>query len=112
MRHTVFALMLLMSVFQCTHNAFAATTKTVASPAVRSKSVVTSKTMINSETRVKSGQVSKALMDKLKAQAMKQARAELAAELETKERAKLEALEELNATVDAVESEASDETSE
>ncbi len=105
MKYIVFILMISMSITQCVSRAFAAPPKQTASPAVRSKSVVTSKTMVNSETRVKTGQISKALMDKLKAQAMKQARAELAAELESKERAKLEALEEISASVETEETE-------
>jgi hypothetical protein len=109
MKYIMFILMISMSLTQCVGRVFAAQPKATASPAVRSKSVVTSKTMVNSETRVKSGQVSRQLMDKLKVQAMKAARAELAAELEAEERARLEALEELSATVD-VETEVSDET--
>lgn len=48
-------------------------------------------------TRLKQQQVSKSLYAKLKAQALNEARAELAREQEQRERAKLEALEELNA---------------
>lgn len=49
------------------------------------------------ETRLKQQAVSKSLYAKLKAQALNEARAELAREQEQRERAKLEALEELNA---------------
>lgn len=53
-------------------------------------------------TRLKQQQVSKSLYAKLKAQALNEARAELAAENEARERAKLEALEELDAGVSDV----------
>lgn len=48
-------------------------------------------------TRLKQQQVSKSLLAKLKAQALNEARAELATENEARERAKLEALQELEA---------------
>jgi len=48
-------------------------------------------------TRIKQQQVSKSLYAKLKAQALNEARAELALEQEARERAKLEALQELDA---------------
>lgn len=50
-----------------------------------------------SETRLKQQAISKSLYAKLKAQALNEARAELAREQEQREKAKLEALEELNA---------------
>lgn len=54
-----------------------------------------------SETRKASAQVSKSLYAKLKSQALNEARAELALQEEARERAKLEALKELEAGVTA-----------
>lgn len=95
-KYIVFALMLSMGLVQCTSNAFAAVSK-------RSVQTVRPKT----QTKASADKASRSLIAKLKAQALNEARAEVAAENELRERARLEALEEIqNSTVE--ESEASD----
>lgn len=62
----------------------------------------------SAETRKAQAQVSKSLYAKLKAQALNEARAELARETEARERAKLEALQELDAEQTPVQDEVSE----
>lgn len=84
MRYVIFIVLAVSGFTQCVQNATAA--PKAAAPKVQAK-----------ETRKRANQISKALLAKLKAQALVEARAELERETAAREAARLEALEELNA---------------
>ena len=97
-KYIVFGLMVSMGFVKCTSNAFAA-------PVKKPVTVVKSK-----QTKAAADRASKSLLAKLKAQALNEARAEVAAEQELRERARLEALEEIQNTTVEDETGGTDET--